>query len=62
MGSLYLEKRREFMIDNQPKVASEPSVLLVSLPWTSLTEPSLGLGILRSVLDKKTNLLPCLAS
>lgn len=30
-----------------------PSVLLLSLPWTCLTEPSLGLGILRSVLDRE---------
>lgn len=30
-----------------------PSVFLVSLPWTSLTEPSLGLAILRAVLDQK---------
>lgn len=30
-----------------------PSVILVSLPWTTLTEPSLGLGILRGVLDQK---------
>lgn len=34
-----------------------PSVLLVSLPWTSLTEPSLGLGILRAVLDERR--IPC---
>jgi len=26
-------------------------VILVSLPWTTLTEPSLGLGILKAVLD-----------
>lgn len=36
---------------------NRPSVLLVSLPWTSLTEPSLGLGILRAVLDE--NKIPC---
>ena len=29
------------------------SVILVSLPWTSLTEPSLGLGILKSCLEEK---------
>ena len=34
-----------------------PSVLLISMPWTSLTEPSLGLGILRAVLDEKG--IPC---
>lgn len=28
-----------------------PSVTLISMPWTTLVEPSLGLGILRSVLD-----------
>ncbi len=28
-----------------------PKVVLTSLPWTSLTEPSLGLGILKSKLD-----------
>lgn len=30
----------------------KPNVLLASLPWTSLVEPSLGLGILKSELDK----------
>ena len=34
-----------------------PSVLLISLPWTTLNEPSLGLGILRAVLDGKG--IPC---
>jgi ribosomal peptide maturation radical SAM protein 1 len=29
-----------------------PSVTLISMPWTTLVEPSLGLGILRSVLDR----------
>jgi ribosomal peptide maturation radical SAM protein 1 len=29
----------------------KPKVLLLSLPWTSLVEPSLGLGILKAVLD-----------
>src|SRR5262245_49730486 len=28
-----------------------PKALLVSLPWTTLTEPSLGLAILRATLD-----------
>ncbi|HET8772290.1 MAG TPA: RiPP maturation radical SAM C-methyltransferase [Thermoanaerobaculia bacterium] len=28
-----------------------PSVTLVSMPWTTLVEPSLGLGLLRAVLD-----------
>jgi ribosomal peptide maturation radical SAM protein 1 len=32
--------------------ARDPSIALVSLPWTTLAEPSLGLGILRSVLDQ----------
>ena len=27
------------------RIETSPSALLVSLPWTSLTEPSLGLGI-----------------
>ncbi len=37
--------------------SKEPSVLLVSLPWTSLTEPSLGLGILKAVLEQQK--IPC---
>lgn len=32
--------------------APSPRVLLVSPPWTSLNEPSLGLGLLRAVLDR----------
>lgn len=28
-----------------------PKVLLISMPWTSLTEPSLGLSILKSKLN-----------
>lgn len=32
--------------------ALPPRVLLVSPPWTSLNEPSLGLGLLRAVLDR----------
>ncbi len=39
------------------KALRSPSVVLVSLPWTSLTEPSLGLGILRAVLDQEG--IPC---
>lgn len=35
------------------KVLPSPSVVLVSMPWTSLTEPSLGLGILRAILDQE---------
>jgi ribosomal peptide maturation radical SAM protein 1 len=35
----------------------EPRVLLVSPPWTSLNEPSLGLSLLRAVLDKEG--IPC---
>src|SRR4051794_4754666 len=31
----------------------EPSVLLVSMPWTVLGAPSLGLGLLRSMLDQE---------
>jgi ribosomal peptide maturation radical SAM protein 1 len=31
----------------------EPSVMLVSMPWTTLEEPSLGLAILRAVLDRQ---------
>lgn len=34
-----------------PAQPQAPSVQLVSLPWTSLTEPSLGLGILKALLD-----------
>lgn len=36
---------------------TQPSVALVSLPWTALGEPSLGLAVLRSVLDKAH--IPC---
>jgi len=36
---------------------SDPRVLLVSPPWTSLNEPSLGLSLLRSVLDHEN--IPC---
>lgn len=32
---------------------AQPSVLLVSLPWTLQTEPSLGLGLLKAVLDQQ---------
>ncbi|WP_179139767.1 RiPP maturation radical SAM C-methyltransferase [Bacillus sp. CDB3] len=39
------------------ELRSSSSVVLVSLPWTSLTEPSLGLGILRAVLDQER--IPC---
>lgn len=35
----------------------EPSVLLISMPWTTLIEPSLGLGLLRAVLDRRR--IPC---
>jgi ribosomal peptide maturation radical SAM protein 1 len=31
--------------------AAPPSVVLVSMPWTTLGEPSLGLSVLKSVLD-----------
>src|ERR1035441_8934798 len=34
-----------------------PAVLLVSPPWTTLIEPSLGLGLLRAVLDREG--IPC---
>ncbi len=35
----------------------DPSVLLVSMPWTTLSEPSPGLGILKSVLASEN--IPC---
>lgn len=35
----------------------DPRVLLCSPPWTSLNEPSLGLALLRSVLDNEN--IPC---
>jgi len=40
-------------VDNRGKEkgGKAPNVVLVSLPWTTLTEPSLGLGTLRAVLD-----------
>ena len=31
----------------------DPSVILVSLPWTTLTEPSLGLSLLKAVLERE---------
>src|ERR1700730_14601156 len=37
--------------------ASQPKALLLSLPWTTLPEPSLGLGLLKAVLT--TNGVPC---
>ncbi|MFN8463904.1 MAG: RiPP maturation radical SAM C-methyltransferase [Caldilineaceae bacterium] len=40
-----------------PSEAHSPSVLLVSMPWTTLTEPSLGLSLLRAILDGKG--IPC---
>jgi ribosomal peptide maturation radical SAM protein 1 len=33
-----------------PAAGRDPSAVLVSLPWTTLTEPSLGLGLLKAVL------------
>jgi len=39
------------------QIAANPSVLLLSLPWTTLTEPSLGLATLHAILDKKG--IPC---
>jgi ribosomal peptide maturation radical SAM protein 1 len=33
--------------------SNRPSIILVSLPWTSLTEPSLGLGIISACLAKE---------
>ena len=45
------------MTSNQPETMYGPSVLLVSMPWTNLTEPSLGLSVLRAVLDEKN--IPC---
>lgn len=45
------------MTNNQPETMYGPSVLLVSMPWTNLTEPSLGLSVLRAVLDEKN--IPC---
>lgn len=45
------------MACNRRRAVHSPSVLLVSLPWTSLTEPCLGLGILRAVLAEKG--IPC---
>lgn len=35
----------------------DPSVILVSLPWTTLTEPSLGLGLLKAILSRED--IPC---
>ena len=45
--------RREIRTVN----ARAPAVMLVSMPWTSLGEPSLGLGVLAAVL--KANNFPC---
>lgn len=44
-------------MDSRIFSAREPSVLLVSMPWTVLGAPSLGLGLLRAVLDREG--IPC---
>jgi len=41
------------MTHSDQSVGSTSSVLLVSMPWTSLTEPCLGLGLLKAVLDRE---------
>ncbi|HWR40079.1 MAG TPA: RiPP maturation radical SAM C-methyltransferase [Patescibacteria group bacterium] len=35
----------------------QPSVLLISMPWTALNEPNLGLGLLKAVLTRDN--IPC---
>jgi ribosomal peptide maturation radical SAM protein 1 len=41
------------MKSGSPGSLRSPSVLLINLPWPDLTEPNLGLGILRAVLDEE---------
>jgi ribosomal peptide maturation radical SAM protein 1 len=41
----------------RPGPEGDPSVILVSLPWTTLTEPSLGLGLLKAILGQHR--IPC---
>lgn len=41
----------------EPSQGGDPSVILVSLPWTTLTEPSLGLGLLKAILGQHG--VPC---
>ena len=42
---------------NPHPVSKDPSVLLLSMPWTTLSEPGPGLGILKAVLSAKA--IPC---
>ena len=35
-----------------PLDTSSPQVVLVSLPWTNIIEPSLGLALLKSILQQ----------
>lgn len=44
-------------ISQRKRVASQPRVLLLSLPWTAVSEPSLGLGVLKARLDEVD--IPC---
>jgi ribosomal peptide maturation radical SAM protein 1 len=47
------------MLTSGRRAPTAPSVLLVSMPWTTLTEPALGLGILKAVLQREG--IPCRA-
>ncbi len=42
------------------RLAGQPSVLLVSMPWTNLTEPSPALGLLAGVLEREGIRTRCL--
>ncbi|MEP6757373.1 MAG: RiPP maturation radical SAM C-methyltransferase [Chthonomonadales bacterium] len=40
-------------MDNHASQGIRPSVLMISMPWTTLSEPSPGLGILKAVLSRE---------
>ncbi len=41
------------MLPSSQRSPAKPAVLLVSMPWTTLIEPCLGLGILKAVLERE---------
>ena len=48
---LIIHKKQSFR-----KLNMNPNVLLISMPWAPLNEPSIGLGILKTILiEKKIN-------
>ena len=44
-------------MDKHAPQGIRPSVLMISMPWTTLSEPSPGLGILKAVLSREG--IPC---